>query len=220
MNKLACAVTKCTRACDQRLALLISYIHHTCECKQYCQVGNAAQQCRLGLFQDSDFAGVLEDSKSTSGGPLCIFGSHTFVPIRCQLSRKGHHRRGRGELPHRGGDRRARKRCFVASTSIQDTTSTAAVFTETTGACSRHKCRPTSFQTATSTQSPPKFFTDVNIHASRQQHQCCRCPNGERVSRSTCSMVPIGNIVSSFPAALCVSGCWPIWTFGGCLPRA
>ena len=23
----------------------------------------------------------LEDSKSTSGGPLCIFGSHTFVPI-------------------------------------------------------------------------------------------------------------------------------------------
>ena len=38
-------------------------------------------QCRLGLFQDSDFAGDLEDSKSTSGGTLCIFGSHTFVPI-------------------------------------------------------------------------------------------------------------------------------------------
>ena len=35
----------------------------------------------LGLFQDSDFAGDLEDSKSTSGGTLCIFGSHTFVPI-------------------------------------------------------------------------------------------------------------------------------------------
>ena len=40
-----------------------------------------AKQCRLGLFQDSDFAGDLEDSKSTSGGTLCIFGSHTFVPI-------------------------------------------------------------------------------------------------------------------------------------------
>ena len=38
------------------------------------------KQCRLGLFQDSDFAGDLEDSKSTSGGTLCIFGSHTFVP--------------------------------------------------------------------------------------------------------------------------------------------
>ena len=32
-------------------------------------------------FKHSDFAGDLEDSKSTSGGTLCIFGSHTFVPI-------------------------------------------------------------------------------------------------------------------------------------------
>ena len=44
-------------------------------------MGNTAKQCRLGPFQDSDFAGDLEDSKSTSGGTLCIFGSHTFVPI-------------------------------------------------------------------------------------------------------------------------------------------
>ena len=44
-------------------------------------MGNAAKQCGLGLFQDSDFAGDLEDSKSTSGGTLCVFGSHTFVPI-------------------------------------------------------------------------------------------------------------------------------------------
>ena len=44
-------------------------------------MGNTARQCRLGLFQDSDFAGNLEDSKSTSGGTLCVFGSHTFVPI-------------------------------------------------------------------------------------------------------------------------------------------
>ena len=29
----------------------------------------------------TDFAGDLEDSKSTSAGTLCIFGSHTFVPI-------------------------------------------------------------------------------------------------------------------------------------------
>ena len=44
-------------------------------------MGNTAQQCGLGLFQDSDFAGDLEDSKSTSGGLLCIFGNHTFAPI-------------------------------------------------------------------------------------------------------------------------------------------
>ena len=56
-------------------------IHHTCEYRQYCHVGFSAKQCRLGLCQDSDFAGDLEDSKSTSGGTLCVFGSHTFVPI-------------------------------------------------------------------------------------------------------------------------------------------
>ena len=78
VNKLARSITKWTKACDKRLNRLISYIHHTCEYRQYCHVGNTAKQCRLGLFQDSDFAGDLEDSKSTSGGTLCIFGSHTF----------------------------------------------------------------------------------------------------------------------------------------------
>ena len=81
VNKLARAVTKWTKACDKRLARLIAYIHHICEYRQHCYVGNTAQQCRQGLFQDPDFAGDLEDSKSTSGGFLCIFGSHTFVPI-------------------------------------------------------------------------------------------------------------------------------------------
>ena len=81
VNKLARSITKWTKACDKRMNRLISYIHHTCEYKQYFHVGNTAKQCRLGLFQDSDFAGDLEDSKSTSGGTLCIFGSHTFVLI-------------------------------------------------------------------------------------------------------------------------------------------
>ena len=81
VNKLARAITKWTRACDKRLNRLISYIHHTCEYRQYCHVGNTAKQSRLGLFQDSDFAGDLEDSKSASGRTLCVFGSHTFVPI-------------------------------------------------------------------------------------------------------------------------------------------
>ena len=81
MNKLARAITKWTRACDKRLSRLISYIHHTSDYKHRCHVGNIAKQCRLGVFQDSDFAGDLEDSKSTSGGTLCIFGSQTFVPI-------------------------------------------------------------------------------------------------------------------------------------------
>ena len=81
VNKLARPITKWTKACDKRLSRSISCIHFTSEYKQYCHVGNTAKQCRLGLFQDSDFAGDLEDSKSTSGGKLCIFGSHTFVPV-------------------------------------------------------------------------------------------------------------------------------------------
>ena len=80
-NKLARSITKWTKACDKRLNRLISCIHHTSEYKQYCHVGSTAKQCRLGLFQDSDFAGDLEDSKSTSGRTLCVFGCHTFVPI-------------------------------------------------------------------------------------------------------------------------------------------
>ena len=81
VNKLALSITKWTKACDKRLNRLISKIHHTCEYRQHCHVGNTAKQCRLGLFQDFDFAGDLEDSKSKSGGTLCVFGSHSFVPI-------------------------------------------------------------------------------------------------------------------------------------------
>ena len=86
VNKRARSITKWTKVCDKRLNRLISYFLHTCEYKTYCYVGNTSKQCRLGLFQDSDFAGDLEDSKSTSGGTLCVLGSHTFVPINwmCQ----------------------------------------------------------------------------------------------------------------------------------------
>ena len=69
------------RLCQTSVSIDFIYIHHTSEYKPYFHVGNTAKQCRLGLFQDSDFAGDFEDSKSTSGGTLCVFGSHTFVPI-------------------------------------------------------------------------------------------------------------------------------------------
>ena len=50
VNKLARSITKWTKGCDKRLHRLISYIHHACEYKQYCHVGNTSKQCRLGLF--------------------------------------------------------------------------------------------------------------------------------------------------------------------------
>ena len=61
VNKFARSIAKWTKVYDKRLSRLISHIHHTCEYKQYCHVGHTAKQCRLGLFQDSDFAGDLED---------------------------------------------------------------------------------------------------------------------------------------------------------------
>ena len=45
VDKFARAVTKWIKACDKRLARLISYIHHTCEFRQCCHVGNTTQQC-------------------------------------------------------------------------------------------------------------------------------------------------------------------------------
>ena len=80
INKLVRTDTKWIRACDKRLARLISYIHHTNNYRQFCHVGNTAQHSRLGLFQDSDFAGDLEDFTSTSGRILWIFGRRTIVP--------------------------------------------------------------------------------------------------------------------------------------------
>ena len=72
VNKLARSITKWTKACDKRSCRLISYIHHTVSTNSIV-MRVLPKQCRLGLFQDSDFAGDLEDSKSTSGGTLCVF---------------------------------------------------------------------------------------------------------------------------------------------------
>ena len=85
VSKFARAVTKWTQACDRRLVRLIPYIHYTNEFRHHCHVGNTAQHCRLGIFQDSDFAGDLEDSKSTSEEVLRVFGSRTRVPISWML---------------------------------------------------------------------------------------------------------------------------------------
>ena len=51
MNKLACALTKWTKACDARLARLISYIDHTIECRQCCYVGNKHNNADLDYFK-------------------------------------------------------------------------------------------------------------------------------------------------------------------------
>ena len=88
VTKLAQAVTKWTRACERRLARVISCIHCTSDCKQHCHVGNTAQQCRLGLFHDSDFAGDL-NTQNRLGEELCasLAVIHLFPQVGCVRSK-------------------------------------------------------------------------------------------------------------------------------------
>ena len=82
VNKLARAVTMWTRACDKRLARLISYIHHTSEFKQHCHVGetlhnNADWDCFRTLFLTE----ILKTETSTSVEFCVSLESRTFVPF-------------------------------------------------------------------------------------------------------------------------------------------
>ena len=88
VNKFARSSTKWTKACDARLNRLIFYIRHTCDYEQFFHVGNTAKHCRLGLFQGSDFVGDRDYSISSSGGTLCVLGSHTLVPISWMWKKK------------------------------------------------------------------------------------------------------------------------------------
>ena len=81
VNSLAREVTKWTVACDKRLWRLISYIHATYDWALTNIVGNKAHECKIAVFVDSNFAGDLKDSKSTSGCFIALVGSSTFVPI-------------------------------------------------------------------------------------------------------------------------------------------
>ena len=70
VNKLARAVTKWTRTCNRRLPRSVSRVDKTSDFRQKRHVAHTAQQSRLGVSQDADFAGDLEDSKSVDGWNL------------------------------------------------------------------------------------------------------------------------------------------------------
>ena len=82
INMLARGVTKWTAACDRRLHhRLISFTLHSHDWAKVCYVGDSPSNCDIFLFADASFAGDQRDSKSTSGGVLCLVGPNTFVPI-------------------------------------------------------------------------------------------------------------------------------------------
>ena len=78
IDTLVRSVTQWNEACDKGMPILLSYINKT---RNYSNSVNRNEDCHLGLFQGASFAGDLRDSNSTSGGSLCVFGSHKFVSI-------------------------------------------------------------------------------------------------------------------------------------------
>ena len=176
VNKLARSITKWTKACHKRLNRLISYIHHTCEYKQYCYVGNTVKQCRLALFQDSDFAGDLEDSNSTSGGTLCVFGSHTFVRISWKCKKQTSQQNPKSSLwtlVEIGRDSRSRfvgSDCFCRSKYNSDSWSIEAT------RCERWQ-RSRTKQTISSNDQRVEFFWLCSLKRSFLliKKLCCMC---------------------------------------------
>ena len=80
INDLATKVQQWSRNCDRRLHRLVSYVHGTSEWQLRCFVGDPAEQLRLRLYADADFAGD-ETARSTSGGYLVVTGPSTWYPI-------------------------------------------------------------------------------------------------------------------------------------------
>ena len=64
-------------------------MHHTQEHAQVCYVGDSPDKCSICMFCDASFAGDLKDSKSTSGGVLCLVGPNTFVILNWLCKKQG-----------------------------------------------------------------------------------------------------------------------------------
>jgi len=65
------------------------YIKFNADVHLACYVGDKPSKCKLVLFADASFAGDLKDSRSTSGGILCLMGPNTFVPLQWICKKQG-----------------------------------------------------------------------------------------------------------------------------------
>ena len=88
-NQLSREVSRWTAACDRRLLRLISYIHSTTNWVIRCMVGDKFEDIKLAVYSDASFAGDTGDSKSTTGGVLCLVGPRTFIPLNWICKKQG-----------------------------------------------------------------------------------------------------------------------------------
>ena len=80
-EQLARSITKWTKACDKRLCRLISYIHHTCEYKQYCHVGNSANNAGWDCFKTLTSREILRTQNPLLEEHCPLLEVIHFVPI-------------------------------------------------------------------------------------------------------------------------------------------
>ena len=86
VNELARSITKWTKTCDKRLCRLISYIHHTCEYKQYCcHVGNTAKTKQTGTVSRLRFLQEILRIQHLHQVEHCAFWEviHLFQTVGC-----------------------------------------------------------------------------------------------------------------------------------------
>ena len=76
-----CPHRSCCISCCKYTVFVAIFCSWRCTLYKYCYVWNTAQHCRLGLFQDSDFAGDLEDSQSTSGGLMYLWKWEMVIEV-------------------------------------------------------------------------------------------------------------------------------------------
>jgi len=87
IGDMATHVQAWTRNDDRRLHRLICYLHYSQDYRLVGRVNDPSHLLTLRLYVDADFAGEREDSRSTSGGWLCLHGPHTMFPL-VWISRK------------------------------------------------------------------------------------------------------------------------------------
>ena len=91
VDKLARVVTKWTRACHKRLALLISYIHNTSGYRQYCHVGKTALHIGI-VFRMLILLGILKTQKRPRGEFSVSLGvEHSFPQVGCARNKLQFH---------------------------------------------------------------------------------------------------------------------------------
>ena len=89
VNFLARNVNKWTLADDKRIRRLMEFIYHTRHWRLHHYVGNPAHELTLIWWSDSSWADDPIDSRSTSGGFLCLVGTRTYVPLAWLCKRQG-----------------------------------------------------------------------------------------------------------------------------------